>query len=96
MKLKPFRSRILAQAEDSLEKTSESGLVLVKDLDTHPKAKVLAIGPGTINKKGVRIKVSIKPDDIILYDPKSAKTITVDEAEFIVLKEDDIVAVVDE
>lgn len=95
MKLKPFRNRILAQAEEEQEKSS-SGLVLITSPDSHSRARVLAIGPGYVNKKGVRIPITVRPDDIVLYDPNTIKTIVIDESEFLVLKEEDIVAIVDE
>lgn len=95
MKLKPFRNRILAQAEDEQENTT-SGLVLITNPNSHNRARILAIGPGLVNKKGVRIPVTVKPNDIVLYDPNSIKPIIIDESEFLVLKEEDIVAVIDE
>lgn len=95
MKLKPFRNRILAQEETNEEKSS-SGLVLINDPNSHSKARILAIGPGHLTKKGVRIPIIVKPDDIVLYDANRIKPVVIDEAEFLILKEEDIVAVVDE
>jgi chaperonin GroES len=57
------------------------------------KGKVVAIGPGSINKDGKRIPLDIKVDDVVLYGKYSGTEIKLNETEYLIMKEDDIFAV---
>jgi chaperonin GroES len=57
------------------------------------KGKVVAIGPGSINKDGKRIPLEIKVDDVVLYGKYSGTEIKLNETEYLIMKEDDIFAV---
>ena len=58
-------------------------------------AKVLAVGPGKTNKDGSLIPMDVKIGDIILMDKYSGQEVTVNDEEFLIVKSDDIIAIVE-
>jgi len=57
-------------------------------------AKVIAVGPGKITDENKVLPMSVKEGDIILMDKYSGQEITIDDDEFIIVKADDIIALV--
>ncbi len=94
-KLKPIGNRILAKRLDPEEKI-KGGIILP---DTAKKkqetAQVIAVGTGKKDKKGALIPFSVKPGDKILMDKYSGQEVTIDGDEFVILRADDIIAIVE-
>jgi len=95
MKLSPFNDRILARP-DFDHKPSNDLIVLIEPLDSHARAVVLAVGPGKKNKQGFNTPGELKRDDKILFHPDVAKEVMIDGLPFLVMKESDVLAVIDE
>jgi len=57
------------------------------------KAKVIALGTG-VNKKGEKVSFRVKVGDIVIYKQYSGEEITVDSTDYVIINEDDIVALV--
>ena len=83
------------------EQTTASGLVIPDTArEEHPqKAKVIAIGPGKINEKGERIAMSVKVGDMVIFKKYGPDEIKMrdgagKEVEYMIAKEEDILAVV--
>lgn len=93
--LKPLGNRVVAKRLEQQE-TLKGGIILP---DTAKKkqesAKVVAVGPGLVNKEGKLIPVSVKVGDIILMDKYSGQEVTVDDEELVIVKADDIIAIVE-
>lgn len=78
------------------ENKSAGGLVMVTGNDIHtPKGLVLKVGEGKTNKAGVVIPMSVKVDDTVMYYPQAGIKVAIDGEELLVLREDDIYAVVE-
>jgi chaperonin GroES len=93
MKIKPLYDRVLVQPITDEEKTT-GGIIVPDSAKEKPmKGKVVAIGPGSINKDGKRIPLDIKVDDVVLYGKYSGTEIKLNETEYLIMKEDDIFAV---
>ncbi|MBM4177246.1 co-chaperone GroES [Candidatus Gribaldobacteria bacterium] len=94
MNIKPLADNILIEPIREEEKT-KSGILLPQTADVEgPKeAKVIAVGPGkTI--KGEKVPVAVKVGDKVLYSkPYSASKIKVEEKELLIVKEEDILAI---
>ena len=93
--LKPLRDRVIAQRleqEDSLK-----GGIIIPDSAKKKQemAKVIAVGPGKVSENNQNIPVTVKVDDIILMDKYSGQEITIDDEEYIIVKSDDIIAIVE-
>lgn len=92
--LKPLADWVVAVAEEAVTKTA-SGLYLPDKAAEKPKtAKVLAIGPGKVGDDNERIPMSVKVGDRIVYKSYSTTDVKVADKEYILVKEEDIIATV--
>lgn len=93
-KLQPLADWVVAEQEEAVTKTS-SGLYLPDKAAEKPKvAKVIAIGPGRIGDDNERIAMTVKVGDRIVYKSYSTTELKLDGKEFILVKEEDILATV--
>ena len=94
MNLTPLGDRLVVQATEQEEKTS-SGLYLPETAKEKPQqGKVVAAGPGARKDSGERIAMDVSVDDIVLYAKYAGTTIKLDGAEYLILKESDVLAIV--
>ncbi len=93
MKLKPLGDRLIIQAVDE-EETTASGLVLPDTAKEKPqKGKVIAVGDGRV-EDGERIPLDVAVGDEVLYSKYGGTEIKVDGEDLLVLRESDVLAVV--
>ena len=95
MKLRPLHDRVIVKRIDSETKTA-SGIVIPDNAAEKPdQGEVLAIGPGKRNDKGETHAVGVKVGDRVLFGKYSGQTVKVDGDELLVMKEEDLFAVVE-
>jgi chaperonin GroES len=95
MKLKPLGDRVLVQPVEEEEMTA-SGIVLPDTAKEKPqKGKVLAVGDGKLDDDGKRIKLDVSKGDEVLYSKYGGTEITVDGEDLLVLRESDVLAIVE-
>ena len=93
MKIKPLSDRVIVKAEAAEEKTA-SGIILPDTAKEKPQeGKVVAVGPGKISDSGNTIKMTVKVGDKVLYGKYSGTEVTVDNQEYLIMKENDIFAI---
>jgi len=93
--IKPLEDRVLVQPLEA-ETTTASGLVIPDTAKEKPQeGKVLAIGPGRVDDKGVRIPMDIKPDDVVIYSKYGGTEVKYNGEEYLLLNARDILAVVE-
>jgi chaperonin GroES len=94
MKLKPLGDRLIVEATEE-EETTASGLVLPDTAKEKPqRGKVVAVGDGAI-EDGKRRPLDVKAGDTVLYSKYGGTEITVDGDELLVLRESDVLALVE-
>ena len=94
MKLKPLGDRLIIKAIDE-EETTISGLVLPDTAKEKPqKGKVIAVGEGRV-EDGERIPLDVKTGDEVLYSKYGGTEIKVDGEDLLVLRESDVLAIVE-
>ncbi len=94
VKVQPLADYVVAEQEAAETKTA-SGLYIPDKAQEKPKiAKVLAVGPGRIGDDNERIPVEVKVGDRIVYGGYSNTEIKVDGKEYILIKEENIYAIV--
>lgn len=90
MKVKPLADRVLVKQVAAETKTA-SGLIIPDTAQEKTQAAIVeAIGPGTEKEK-----ITVKPGDKILYDKYAGTTIKVDGEDYLILKNCDIIAIVE-
>ena len=95
MKVRPLYDRIIVQRLEEEEKT-KGGIIIPDTAKEKPvEGKVIAVGAGRIKKDGTKIPLEIKKGDRVLFAKYGGTEITMDGEEYLMMKEDDILAVVE-
>ena len=95
MKLKPLADRVILKMTDAEEKT-KSGIILTGSAKEKPQiAEVIEVGPGGL-VDGKEIKMTVKKGDKVVTNKYSGTEIKIDDVEYIIVKQSDILAVVSE
>ena len=95
MALRPLHDRVIIKRLDNERKTA-SGIVIPESAAEKPdQGEVLAVGPGKRNDKGELAALTVKVGDRVLFGKYSGQTVKVDGDELLVMKEDDLFAVVE-
>ena len=94
MNLKPLCDRVVIKQLEAEEKT-KSGIVLPSAAKEKPQqAEVVAVGPGGV-VDGKEIKMEVKAGDKVIYSKYAGTEIKIDDVEYIIVKQNDILAVIE-
>ncbi len=95
MNLKPLADRVVAKPLEEEDKTP-GGIILPETAKEKPqKAEIVAAGPGKLDEKGTRVKLEVKKGDVVLYGKYAGTEIKIDGQEYLILRESDILAIVE-
>ena len=95
MKLKPLGDRLVVKPKET-EETTASGIILPETAKEKPQqGEVLAVGPGRRDDDGDRIDMDVVVGDIVLYAKYAGTEIKVDGDKLLILKESDVLAIVE-
>lgn len=95
MKLRPLSDRVIVKQSDAEEKTA-SGIVLPDTAKEKPtKGKVVSAGPGKLDDKGRPMEIGVRQGDTVYYGKYSGTDVEVDGQKFVILRETDILGVLD-
>jgi chaperonin GroES len=95
MKIKPLNDRVLVLPADKEEKTG-GGIVIPDTAKDKPQeGKVVAAGPGKMDDNGKRIPVSVKKGNKVLFGKYSGTEIKLDGVNHLIMREDDILAILE-
>lgn len=93
MKLVPLGDRVVLK-QLAAEETTKSGIVLPGQNKEKPQqAEVVAVGPGGM-VDGKEVKMDVKVGDQVIYSKYAGNEVKIDDEEFIIVKQNDILAVV--
>ena len=94
MSIQPLGDRILVKPIEAKEKT-EGGIILPDTAKEKPQeAKVIAIGKGSVSEDGTKVPLEVKVGDKILYGKYSGTDINHDGEDYLILRQDDILAII--
>lgn len=95
MQLKPLGDRVIVTPIEADDQTP-TGLFLPETAKEKPQqGKVIAAGPGARKEDGDRIAMDVSVDDTVLYARYGGTTIKLDGKEYLILKESDVLAIVE-
>ena len=95
MNLRPLADRVIVKRLEQETKTA-SGIVIPDNAAEKPdQGEIRAVGPGKVDDDGKRLPMSVKVGDRVLFGKYSGQTVKVDGDELLVMKEDDLFAVVE-
>jgi chaperonin GroES len=91
-KIVPLADRLVVKNVQQ-EETLASGLVIPDTAKEKPQqAEVVAVGPGRVDDNGKRVPMEIKVGDIVVYAKYSGNDIKLDQEEYLILSEKDVLA----
>ena len=93
MNIRPLHDRVLVQRTEQ-EEQIRGGIIIPDSAKEKPQeAKVIAVGPGKVKEDGVRLPMDVSVGDSILIGKYSGSEIRLDGDDFVILREDEILAV---
>jgi len=94
---KPLGNRILIKAVEEEEDVTKGGLIIPDSAKEKPqKAEILAIGPGKLNEDGTRQPMEVEVGQQVLYAKYAGTEVDGDDdAELMVIREEDVLAIVE-
>ena len=98
MNIKPLGDRVVIEPlKEGKEGKTKSGIYLPETVDKErpEQGKVVAVGPGKLSDEGKRIPISVKKGDMVLFTKYGPNEIKVDGKEYLIAREEDILAVLD-
>jgi len=94
MKIKPLQDRLVIKRIEEEEKT-KGGIIIPDSAKEKPQeGRVVAIGDGKTLESGQKAPLTVKPGDKILFGKYSGTEIKIDGEEHLILREDDVLAIV--
>ncbi|HUG81717.1 MAG TPA: co-chaperone GroES [Bryobacterales bacterium] len=96
MPLRPLHDRILVTRVE-LGEQQKGGIIIPDSAKEKPsEGKVVAVGPGKRLDDGSLLAPDVKPGDKILFGKYSGSEVTVDDTDYLILREDEILAVIED
>ncbi len=93
MKIRPLNDRVLVLRVEEEQKTS-GGIIIPETAKEKPQeGKVIAVGPGKVDEDGKRVGMDVKVGDRILFGKYSGNEIKIEGVEHLIMREEDILAV---
>lgn len=94
MKIKPLFDRVVIKSCE-VEETTKSGLILTGNAKEKPQmAEVIEVGPGGM-VDGKEVKMTVKKGDKVIYSKYAGTEVKLDGTEYIIVRQNDILAVVE-
>ena len=95
MKIRPLHDRILVRRQE--ETDARKGRIIIPDTakEKPQEGKVIAVGNGKVTEDGKKIPLVVKAGDRILFGKYSGSEVKVDEEEYLIMKEEDVLAIIE-
>ena len=95
MKLRPLQDRVIVKRLEEEEKTA-GGIIIPDTAKAKPqRGEIIAVGPGKKNDEGKLQALDVKPGDKVLFSKYAGTEIKVEGEELLIMREDDIMAVIE-
>jgi len=95
MSIRPLQDRIIVKRLESAEVT-KGGIIIPDSAQEKPmEGKVISVGNGKLNDDGKRIAPDVKAGDIVLFSKYAGTEVKIDSEEHLIMREDDILGVIE-
>lgn len=96
MKIRPLHDRVIVKRLEEKEKT-KGGIIIPDTAREKPmEGKVIAVGPGKVLESGTKVSMNVKKGDRILFGKYAGSEIEIEGEEHLIMREDDILAIIEE
>ena len=94
MQIRPLHDRVIVKRLE-VERTTASGIVIPDNAGEKPdQGEVVAVGPGKHADDGKLVPMAVKVGDMVLFNKYAGTEVKIDGAEHLVMREDDILAII--
>ena len=95
MKIRPLHDRILVKRIE--EQETKKGSIIIPDTakEKPQEGKVVAVGTGKVNDEGKKIPLDVKAGDRILFGKYAGSEVKVEDEEYLILREEDVLGVIE-
>jgi len=94
MKIQPLGDRVLVEPEKETE-TKKGGIIIPDSAKEKPmQGKVIAVGPGKLDDNGKIIPMNVKKNDTVLLPKYGGTEVKIDDKEYHIVREDDILGII--
>lgn len=95
MKIRPLNDRILVKRLEEEGKTA-GGIIIPDSAKEKPaEGEIIAAGPGKLNDHGERVAMDVKPGDNVLFSKYGGTDVKIDGEDYLIMREDDILGVIE-
>jgi len=95
MKIRPLHDRILVKRQEEKE-MKKGGIIIPASAKEKPQeGKVIAVGNGKVTDEGKKISLDVKTGDRILFGKYSGSEVTLDNEEYLILREEDVLCILE-
>jgi len=92
MNVKPLEDRIIVRPLEAEQKTA-GGIIIPDAAKEKPqKGEIVAVGPGKVTDKGVKIEPALVKGDTVLYGKYSGTEVKIDGVDYLIMRESDVLA----
>jgi len=93
MNIKPLQDRLLIKPVESAE-VSPGGIIVPDTAKKKPlQGKVIATGPGRLTDSGSRMPMDVKVGDVVMFDEYSGITLSENQEDYLIIKQNDVLAI---
>ena len=94
MQIRPLHDRVIVKRLE-VERTTASGIIIPDNAGEKPdQGEVVAVGPGKHADDGKLVPMAVKVGDMVLFNKYAGTEVKIDGAEHLVMREDDILAII--
>jgi len=95
MKIRPLQDRIIVKRIEEEEKT-KGGIIIPDSAKEKPvEGQVVAVGPGKLNDNGTKVAPEVKAGDRVLFGKYAGNEVKIDGVEHLIMREDDILGIIE-
>ena len=95
MKIRPLHDRIVVKRQEERE-IKKGGIIIPDTAKEKPQeGKVIAVGTGRVTDEGKKVPLDVKAGDTILFGKYSGSEVKVEDEEYLILKEEDVLCIID-
>jgi len=95
MDVRPLHNRIIVRRDEEGEQ-QRGGIIIPDTAKEKPqRGTVIAAGNGTLKESGMRVPLDVKAGDVILFGKYTSQDIKVDGEEYLIMREDEVLAVIE-
>ena len=95
LNIKPLADRVIIEASAAEAKTA-GGIIIPDSAKEKPaEGKIIAVGKGKLNEQGKRVALEVKKGDVVLFSKYGGTDVKLDGDEFLIMREDDILGVIE-